>query len=366
MANKATTRFAALMITHQCNLHCTYCYEVYKKAQTMSVEMAKRYIRRVFDQVVSSPVKYEAIEFSFMGGEPLLEFNIIQELCEWTWQQEWPVDYYFFASTNGTLLDDSTKQWLKKHRQQFILGLSLDGTMQMQLVNRGELATRIDIDFFRSVWPQQSIKATVSPHTLPFLAQGIIHLHEIGFSSINANLAYGIEWTNDHLSIYKEQLIKLVNYYVEHPDKERCSLLSMDITSIIDLTHNYAKFCGCGVGTTLYDIDGHEYPCAVFSPITMPESLLKRLPEIDFTDDAAFLMDACKPCILHRACPRCYGTNFLHRNNPASQDPFLCNAFKLQVLANCLLTEYRLSNGMVDGEDGLSIQNALNILQTVL
>lgn len=72
--DKATTRYVSLMMTYSCNLNCTYCYEQFKSSHTMSVAMAKQQIAQVFDETIKQG-KYEALELSFMGGEPLLEFE---------------------------------------------------------------------------------------------------------------------------------------------------------------------------------------------------------------------------------------------------------------------------------------------------
>ena len=69
------------------------------------------------------------------------------------------------------------------------------------MINRGELSTKIDTDFFIDTWPSQNVKCTISMESLSSLAEGIIHLHELGFSKISANLAFGIDWEMGHLII---------------------------------------------------------------------------------------------------------------------------------------------------------------------
>ena len=202
--------------------------------------------------------------------------------------------------------------------------------------------------------------------SLSTLAEGIIHLHELGFSKISANLAFGIDWEMGHLKEYKNQLLKLVDYYKLHPQINRCSLLDMDLNSILDFTRSYEKFCGCGVSTTLFDCDGKEYPCPVFSPITLSKERLDSLSAIDFSDTDSFISKECKECVLHRSCPKCYGMNFVQTGNPASQNAFYCKAYKIQLLANCVLMEYLLCQGLITGELAERNRNVLRILQYIL
>lgn len=360
--DKATTRYVSLMMTYSCNLNCTYCYEQFKSSHTMSVAMAQKQIAQVFDDTIKQG-KYKALELSFMGGEPLLEFEKIKLLSEWCWQQEWGIPYILFASTNGTLLNQEMKEWFYKNRDKIVLGISLDGTLGMQATNRGDLASKIDIDYFLNTWPLQGIKMTVSKETLPFLSEGVIFLHEKGFQQIYANLAYGIDWNDADLNIYKEQLLVLVKYYSEHLNLKPCSLLSLDLTQIIDLSCSYAKHCGCGEGTSLINIDGKTYPCPVFSPSTLPRELLEGLDKIDFTDVLTFVPQPCRRCVLHRACPKCYGMNYLHAGKVDYFNAFNCRAYKIQVLANCILQQELLENKKIDyNEDLMASLHLLNLI----
>lgn len=361
--DKATTRYVSLMLTYSCNLKCSYCYEHFKSGKTMSVDMAKQEITHAFHETLTCG-KYKALEISFMGGEPLLEFEKIKLLSEWCWKQEWGIPYILFASTNATLLTQEMKDWFYEHRDKIVLGVSLDGTLAMQATNRGDLASQIDVDYFLKTWPLQGIKMTISKETLPFLSEGVTYLHKKGFKQIYANLAYGIDWNDTDLATYKEQLLALVRYYIQNPDVNRCSLLSLDLTEIIDLSHSYTKHCGCGEGTSLIDVDGRTYPCPVFSPSTMPRELLEGLKDIDFTDVQAFVPQKCKKCVLHRACPKCYGMNYLHTRRVDSCNDFNCSAFKIQVLANCVLQQKLLNNHPAEHKEKLLA--SLHLLNLIL
>ncbi|MFD2564946.1 radical SAM protein [Aquimarina rubra] len=65
--------------TEQCNFRCTYCYEDFKigKMKPELVSSIKKLISRRAPQLSS-------LEFSWFGGEPLLAFNSIIEILEYT------------------------------------------------------------------------------------------------------------------------------------------------------------------------------------------------------------------------------------------------------------------------------------------
>jgi len=216
--DKASTRYVSLMMTHKCNLNCVYCYEKYKNTQVMDVDDAKKYIYKAFEEAARAG-RYKALELSMMGGEPLLEFEKIKEISEWVWSHDWPLDYILFASTNGTLLTEEMKQWFSDNRDKFVLGISLDGTAESQSSNRGHLASTVDIDFFVETWPKQGIKCTVSKESVSHIAEDVIFIHSKGFKTIYANLAFGVDWEWNHLSVFQTQLIKLVDFYLGFIEK---------------------------------------------------------------------------------------------------------------------------------------------------
>lgn len=362
--DKATTRYVSLMVTHKCNLNCVYCYEQFKNSKAIDIDDAKKYISKIFYDTAQSG-KYKSLELSMMGGEPLLEFERIKEICEWMWSREWPLKYIVFASTNGTLLTERMKQWFYTNKDRFVLGISLDGTAKSQSLNRGYLASTIDIDFFVKTWPEQGIKATISKESIRNLADDVIFIHNKGFKTIYTNLAFGIDWEWSCLSVFKTQLMKLIDFYLEHPNVSRCSLLNLDLCDILDLSNEYKKYCGCGEGTVLVETDGKEYPCPVFSPITLPKERLETLSTLDFLDQETFIGDKCKKCLLRKSCNKCYGMSFLLTGNPSYVSSFNCAAYKIQVLANCILQEKLLKRNLIKEQDKEHLFNTLSIIKLI-
>ena len=132
MSTEQKSKNITLVVTHQCNLNCTYCYEHHKNSKTMSVELAKT----IVDKELQMDDGVSMIEFDFIGGEPLLEFDTIREVIEYTVQKKYDKDYIFFITTNGVLLNDERKEWLRAHSDVLQVGLSLDGTKEMHDKNR--------------------------------------------------------------------------------------------------------------------------------------------------------------------------------------------------------------------------------------
>lgn len=80
-------RVCMLMVTHACNLNCSYCYESHKGNNYMSFELAKDIILNEADLVKKSS-KFDEIQVDFMGGEPLMNFPLIKQIVEWLKMEE--------------------------------------------------------------------------------------------------------------------------------------------------------------------------------------------------------------------------------------------------------------------------------------
>lgn len=303
----------------------------------MSLDTAKHII---MSQLSSLDSHINRLEIQFMGGEPLMEFDLIRELSEWIWAQDINVqELVLFASTNGTLLNDEMKSWFYQNKTRIVLGLSFDGNSYMQNQNRSNSYKLIDLDFFLRTWPNQGVKMTISPHTISSLYDGVVSLHKLGFYNIDADLAMGrhISWSKESLLTYREQLNKLVNFYIDNPDIPAFSMLGLDVRAVLD-KKRINKTCSCGEELICYDWDGEAYACHLFSPVTIERDLATSTRNcIDFSDHTLFSSTRCLQCLLAGVCNRCYGMNYICSGDVSVPSSFHCSAYKISYVANCRL-----------------------------
>ena len=96
-----------LIITHQCQLNCTYCFENYKDNNVMTLDTCKKIITFLSENNINN----EPQDISFFGGEPLLHFNdIIQPIIDWNKNELQNKNIYFTFTTNGLLLTEDILQ----------------------------------------------------------------------------------------------------------------------------------------------------------------------------------------------------------------------------------------------------------------
>jgi radical SAM protein with 4Fe4S-binding SPASM domain len=311
-----------------CNLNCIYCYEDKSSKSTFDVDSAKKRLSKVLS--IKTP-KHTIINLH--GGEPFLVFEKIKELCEWLWKQNFPEQFTVFATSNGTLIHGEIKEWLIKHKNRFVVGLSLDGTREMQNMNRSNSFDLIDIDFFVKTWPRQAVKMTVSPLSLGKLSDGIIFLHSKGFTDIRANLAYMVDWSKmEYLKSYQTELQKIAKFYKENPDLPKSSIFKVNFAVLTDTEREKRKWCGAGTEIVAHDIDGREYPCHLFFESVCGKEKSENAKNINFADPNEFISKECADCAFLEICPTCYGANYIERGNIGCRDMTICKMEKIRFL----------------------------------
>ena len=150
-----TTRICTLMVTHACNLRCTYCFEKHKSndsSRRMGFETAKAILSKELDLFAASCRDGERFAVEFFGGEPLLNFPLIESVYDWVKGLTLDFLVVFQITTNGTLLTPQIRTWLTERKADFRVILSVDGTEVMQARNRGCDIDSIPISFVRDTW----------------------------------------------------------------------------------------------------------------------------------------------------------------------------------------------------------------------
>jgi len=310
----------------------------------MTLDTAKTVIERIFDNVSSD---IDNVEIGFIGGEPLLEFDLLKEIVAYTCSKKRDVKFYFFATTNGTIFSEEMKEWFTAHKNIFVLGLSLDGARETHNYNRCNSFDEIDIDFFLTNWPDQSVKMTLSEYSLPRLAENIKFLHSKGINNIRGvNLAEGnFDWSDDkYIKLLVPQLKELVEFYVNNDTLELNQMFSNRLCFCEAKEKEKQKWCGIGTGCPFFDVNGEMYPCTVATPMTFSKKELSEISKTDFTNDDEFVDEDCfENCYIYPICPNCVASNYLNFKSFKKRDKSRCRIQKLISLFTADLQAKRIA-----------------------
>jgi uncharacterized protein len=282
-----------LQVTQQCNLRCEYCVYsgIYDRNRTHSNQrMTFETAKKAIDFFLERSWELTEINISFYGGEPLLEFDLIKQCVEYTKSQTEGKRIRFNITTNGTLLSDSTVDYLVENN--FYLSISLDGSQEEHDVNRkfingdGSFDTIIEnIKRTKKRYPEFDnnilILTTINPHmdldcVLEFFSTGeIFNDKKIMFNTVNkTNLKGMLTYDEKFYRIRNFEYIKMLFSIIGKLEVKYVSPLVIssraaaqrkhkDIhkhSEMMSITHHSGP-CKPGVQRLFVRVDGTLFPC---------------------------------------------------------------------------------------------------------
>lgn len=122
-----------------CNLRCKYCFyedEAQNRSEASMGLLSRENTELLLREAFSAVDPNGSISFAFQGGEPSFAgLTFFQDFVEKA--RAWKpggVSLSFSIQTNGTLLDEEWAAFL--HREQFLVGLSMDGFKEAHDLHR--------------------------------------------------------------------------------------------------------------------------------------------------------------------------------------------------------------------------------------
>jgi uncharacterized protein len=129
-------RHIFLNVTHRCTLDCGYCYGDGGTYFGSEVDLSLDSAKDAVDFLLSASGDSKECNITFFGGEPLLNFERIKEVVDYSRERAAQFDkkVHYCITTNGTLLRDEIIDYLIEER--FAVTFSIDGPKKIQDINR--------------------------------------------------------------------------------------------------------------------------------------------------------------------------------------------------------------------------------------
>lgn len=362
------------IVTKDCQLACKYCYLVGKNSkERMSWEVAKKAIDYILDHEVD--FREENVVFDFIGGEPFLEIDLIDKICDYLKTEmyrrnhHWFNSYRFSFSTNGiNYHTDKVQQFIKKNAAHISIGITIDGTKRKHDLNRiwkspeteqgkptkpeKEKGSYDDVVKNIPLWLQQfpdgSTKVTISSADIPFIKESVLHLYSLGIRQVNINCVFEDVWVDGDDKRFEEQLMQLADAIIDNDFYKdySCSFYSEHIGKPLDIRHNN-NWCGAGMMLSV-DAAGNFYPCTRFAGYSLrskrPLVIGNIYDGINNNKLRPFLtLDRCTQsprecidCEVAEGCAWCQGENYdaAETNTIYQRSTAICKMHKARVRAN--------------------------------
>ena len=360
-------------VTDSCNLRCTYCYQINKGTRVMSFETAKQFVDLLIEDSYKEDTfvslkKTPGVIFEFIGGEPLLEIDLIYEISEYIeWKlisehHPWAATYIISFISNGVLyFEPKVQDYLNRFHDHLSFSISLDGCKPLHDMCRVfpdgtgsyDLAEAGCKHYRKNYDERMLTKMTICPENITWTFEAFQNLYSLGYPVIHANCVYEKGWTIDYSIILYEQLKKIADFILEN-----------DLENIIEFTmfdeahckpmnkednNNYCGSTGCMLSC---DPDGNISPCIRFlksslgeevgdftighihSGIGIEEQDKKNIELLDSITRRSQSTDECWECPVASGCGWCTAYNYQELGTPDARCTYICWPHRARSLAN--------------------------------
>lgn len=356
------TKNITFSVTQECNLRCTYCYMKDKNSDhRMTLESAAKAV----DYILTNRDDFDtpAVVWEFIGGEPLIEIDLIDQISEYIkfkmyeLNHPWFHNYMFFMCSNGLLYGTKKVQdYIARNRSHVSIGLSVDGNKVKHDLSRIKLDgsgsyddVMKNVPLWLEQFPNTMTKATFSHDDLPYLCDSIISLWDNGIKTVAANVIFEDVWHPEDPDIYEDQLKRLADYIIDRELWNDYSVRFFEPTNGFALDNSLLNMPHCGTGRMLaIDSDGNFYPCVRFLESCQTGNNSRDIGNIHeglnhdkirpFLAMNVGLQSAqtCIDCDVASGCANCTAFDFESSENGTIffRATFICNMHKASVRAN--------------------------------
>lgn len=353
------------IVTKDCQLACKYCYLVGKNdKERMSWEVAQKAI----DYILNNEEKFPqaSVVWDFIGGEPFLEIDLIDKICDYIKTEMFRLNHHWFDSfrfafsTNGINYDSEKVQaFIKKNISHLSIGITIDGTQRKHDLNRiwkGKKPEKGSYDdvvrnipLWLSQFPRAGTKVTISSADLPYIKESVLHLYRLGIHEVNINCVFEDVWKEGDDVLFEEQLVELADEIIDkgYYEDYMCSFYSDMIGKPLDPERDNMNWCGAGMMLAV-DAAGLFYPCTRFAgyalrakkPLVIGnvddginEELLRPFLTLDRTTQSP---RECIECEVASGCAWCQGENYdaAVTDTIYQRSTAICKMHKARVRAN--------------------------------
>lgn len=366
------TMSVTFQVTDTCNLCCTYCYQINKGQRRMKLETAKKLVDYLLDATPENnsylnPDIHNAIILDFIGGEPLLEIELIDQIVDYFIAESinknhpWKERYIISIGTNGVLyFDPKVQEFLDKHSSHMSINITVDGNKRLHDACRifpdgsgsYDMASSAVSDWMTRSSSTNS-KLTIAPENVEYLYEAVKSMFEFGYNAIQANCVFEEGWTISHAKIYYQQLKMIADYMIDN------NLVESNIFRIFNLSwfapvppEENSNWCGGDGSMLAMDPDGYLYNCVRYMESALGDS--QKGLTIGHIDRGIGCTDLdrnnvqCMKCITRKSqsttecfecpigggCSWCSAYNYQCHGTPDKRSTFICEMHKAEALAN--------------------------------
>ena len=254
-----------MLLTNDCNLACSYCFESNKGKDYMPKEMALDILKATYNQV--DPM-VGIFTLNMFGGEPLMNWDTFKAVCDYVLENNLKIR--ITATTNLTLLTDEMIDYIDELSIPILV--SVDGIKEVHDKHRCNSFDKV-IENMKKLIDRDlgyliEARMTVAPDTAKYMYESVKMLVDLGINNIANVPASDLDWDTQSIQDYKDNYEKILDMYIDilndETNKRNISLYKVDQALNLALEPIKEDTSMCNIGNprwVIVDWKGDIWPC---------------------------------------------------------------------------------------------------------
>lgn len=310
-----------MLLTNDCNLACSYCFESNKGKDYMPKEMALDILKATYNVV--DPMA-GVFTLNMFGGEPLMNWETFKAVCDYVLENNLKIR--ITATTNLTLLTDEMIDYIDELSIPVLV--SVDGIKEVHDKHRCNSFDKV-IENMKKLIDRDlgyliEARMTVAPDTAKYMYESVKMLVDLGINNIANVPASDLEWDAQSIQDYKDNYEKILDMYInilnDETNKRNISLYKVDQALNLALEPIKEDTSMCNIGNprwVIVDWKGDIWPCPDYPTTDNADLIAGKIGNfytgVDETKVdpkpmvATYELDRCKGCeaisICKSGCP---------------------------------------------------------------
>lgn len=347
------------------------CYQTNKCATIMDIETAKSAVDDLlagtFDYL--SPGFSKSVILEFIGGDPLLEIDMIGEIYSYFLKEAYRLNHPWFRHnrisicSNGLLyFSKPSKKFFDRYAKETSFNISIDGNKSLHDACRiqptGEGSYDIGIygvHHSHDVYGLEiSSKMTLAPSNIPMIKESVKNLCiDDNYPGINLNVVFEDVWQQKDARVLYDQLVGVADMVLKENRPDLYFSIfrnTQQIDPIYDVTTEMTGSCG-GSSASMLSLSpqGIYYPCIRYMPSSLNGEMdalelgntkdkmienLRMLREFQMITRLTDQNDRCLSCPINHSCTDCTGLCYQTHGTANQRLYFICEMIKAEYLAS--------------------------------
>lgn len=254
-----------MLLTNDCNLACSYCFESNKGKDYMPKEMALDILKATYNVV--DPMA-GIFTLNMFGGEPLMNWETFKAICDYVLENNLKIR--ITATTNLTLLTDEMIDYIDELSIPILV--SVDGIKEVHDKHRCNSFDKV-IENMKKLIDRDlgyliEARMTVAPDTAKYMYESVKMLVDLGINNIANVPASDLDWDAQSIQDYKDNYEKILDMYIDilndETNKRNISLYKVDQALNLALEPIKEDTSMCNIGNprwVIVDWKGDIWPC---------------------------------------------------------------------------------------------------------